>query len=398
MQKLLPGSERLGTQARVHRDRQGHAVTKIYWEHQRKWYYRELYWLLKLQDCPYTPKVIAYDEATSTITMEYVGVDLYDLADPRKELPEDWKVQIHRIYKSLRAVGCSHNDITPSNMTLHKGQLYLIDFSLATGVNENPEQVFGRRTMNYLGDFHKPTTGTFDDKYSLRDSIHYIMKVGRWAPISKDTGEPYSEVNTLIVWGEDSNDILEKVTTQVSKTHAILGIHPFKWTEENRVANLSRLYSTFLGKGSPKYKLSELDQTGRLTLITYTVTDPAVGRTAENKRVNEASWALKRSLREKYGYKIHASNHQYEASRDLKLFFGLKPREYLAKYKEDPFFGEEERVETRDLIGASGWSDVFEMLRRKPRFYLMRLKCTTPPGSNIRLLLTGLQYILIYGK
>ena len=363
MKKLLPGSDRLGTQACIHRDRQGHAITKVYWEHQRKWYYRELYWLLKLQDSPYTPKVIAYDEATYTITMEYVGPDLHDLKSPKKEIPEDWQVQINRIHQDLLKVGCSHNDITPSNLTVHKEQIYLIDFSLATGVNENPEQVFGRRTLNYLGEFYKPKTGTFDDKYSLQDSFHYVLKCGRWAPISRNTEKPYVEVNTLVVWGKDSKDTLEEVKTHISKTHAVLGVHPFKWSEKNKVSNLSRFYGTFLGKGSDRYKLSELDQTDELTLVVYTVSDPVILKTEENKRVNRASWKLKTELREKYGYKIHASNHQYEAARDLNLFFGLKPKEYLAKYKEETFFGEEECVEVKDLMGASGWSDVFEMLR-----------------------------------
>ena len=363
MQKLHPGSDRLGTQARIHRNRHGQVITKVYWEHQRKWYYRELYWMLKLQECRYTPKVLSYDEATYTITMEYVGPDLYDLEDPGKEIPEDWQVQIDRIYEALRAAGCSHNDITPDNLTVYKEQLYLIDFSLATAINENPEQVFGKRTLNYLGEFHKPHTGIFDDRYSLKDSIHYVLKGGRWAPISKVTGKPYIEVNTLVVWGEDSKGIVEGVKTRISKTHSVLGIHPFKWSEENKVSNLSRFYGTFLGKGSDKYKLSELDRTGELTLIVYTVNDPSILKTEENKRVNKASWQLKTALREEYGYKIHASNHQYEAARDLNLFFGLRPKEYLEKYKGEPFFGEEESVKVGDLMGASGWSDVFEMLK-----------------------------------
>ena len=363
MQKLHPGSERLGTQARIHRDRQGHSVTKIYWEHQRKWYYRELYWLLKLQDSPYTPKIISYDEATYTITMEYVGPDLQDLENPGKALPMDWQSQIDRIYKDLRKVGCSHNDITPVNITVYKEQLYLIDFSLATGVNENPEQLFGKRTLKYLGEFFKPQIGIFDDKFSLKDSIHYVLKCGRWAPIGKKPGTRTADLNTLVVWGKDSNDTLQDVKTQISKTHTVIGVHHLSWTEEHKVSNLSRFYSTFLGKGSDKYKMSELDQTGEFTLLTYTISDPTISRTSENKRVTDAAWKLKTTLREKYGYKIHASNHRYEAARDLNLIFGLTPQEYLLKYKQEPFFGEEDSVEVRDLMGASGWSNVFEMLK-----------------------------------
>jgi hypothetical protein len=363
MKKLLPGEDRLGTQGTIYRDRQGHAITKIYWEYQRKWFFRELYWLLKLQDCPYTPKILSYDEKTHSITMEYVGPDLLDLSNPEKEIPGDWNVQVSRIYEALREVGCSHNDITPHNMTLYNGQLYLIDFSLATSINEKPEQVFGARTLKYLGQFFKPEIGVFDDKFALHDCIQYILKTGRWALISEDTGKPYTELQTVVIWGKSSRAILKKVKDFINKDHAVVGVHPFVWSEENKVSNLSRFYSTFLGKGSNKYKLSDLHKSDELILLTYTVNNPTIIKTESNKRVNQSAWRVKTSTRDLYGYKIHASNDRYEAERDLNLFFGLNSKEYLEKYKNEPLFGEEETVEKRDLMGAHGWTDVFEMLK-----------------------------------
>ncbi|MCX6695395.1 MAG: KEOPS complex kinase/ATPase Bud32 [Candidatus Altiarchaeota archaeon] len=78
------------------------------------------------------PKVFKADERSFSITMEYVeGSTLKDVFESDggsiKTLSKEVGVMLRRLHDN----GLVHNDLTTSNLILHEGKVYFIDFGLA---------------------------------------------------------------------------------------------------------------------------------------------------------------------------------------------------------------------------------------------------------------------------
>ena len=132
-------------------------------------FHNEIYWLDRLQHTDICPKLISYDDSLLTIEMSYVGTSL-----TRNNLPSDWKQQCDRILDQLYDHDCSHNDIKPDDILVSDDKLYLVDFgwasNIGTPIPDNWPSMIG-------GDF-RYSTKQFNDKYSLIESIKYVINNG----------------------------------------------------------------------------------------------------------------------------------------------------------------------------------------------------------------------------
>jgi 2-polyprenyl-3-methyl-5-hydroxy-6-metoxy-1,4-benzoquinol methylase len=90
---------------------------------------REVAWLKRLQDLPFVPRLLNVDPAMKCIVTSYCGEPV-----TLENLPDDWELQARFILNRLERAGCRHNDIKPSEILVHNGELRLIDFGWATEV------------------------------------------------------------------------------------------------------------------------------------------------------------------------------------------------------------------------------------------------------------------------
>ena len=89
---------------------------------------REISSLRKLSGCTHFPKLLSVNLSTRDFTMLYAGVEV-----TRASVPGDWKAQMRRIHRTLRAAGIYHNDVWVRNLVVDaSGVLTLIDFGKST--------------------------------------------------------------------------------------------------------------------------------------------------------------------------------------------------------------------------------------------------------------------------
>jgi len=89
----------------------------------------ELFWLKKLSQFSWSPKLI--EEGERHIIMTYVGEPVTITT-----LPSDWKEQMEVILSDLASVSCFHNDIKNAELLVKDGKLHLIDYHHASSTRE----------------------------------------------------------------------------------------------------------------------------------------------------------------------------------------------------------------------------------------------------------------------
>ncbi len=117
-----------------------------------------------------TPKVLEVSE--TTVHMEFVeGERLRDILNSRPELAKDIGTAVGK----LHAAGIVHGDLTTSNMILHEGELFLIDFG--------------------LGFFSKKPEDLATDLAVLREalrSVHFAVLERVWEGVCKGYEKEFS--------------------------------------------------------------------------------------------------------------------------------------------------------------------------------------------------------------
>jgi Kae1-associated kinase Bud32 len=78
------------------------------------------------------PAVYGVDEKSFSITMEFVdGTLLKDIFESDEGSIRSLAEQVGGLLRKLHDSGIVHNDLTTSNLILHDGKVYMIDFGLA---------------------------------------------------------------------------------------------------------------------------------------------------------------------------------------------------------------------------------------------------------------------------
>lgn len=131
-----------------------------------KMFDREVYWLKKLSNSGVTPKYISSNKRCNSVTMEYVGEYL-----TKQNMPKNYEEQIMHITDVLKQYQCSHNDIKPSELLILGDRIRLIDFGWSTKIGEP----IPKQWPTGLGDRFRYKIHNFNDEYSLRKSIKWIL-------------------------------------------------------------------------------------------------------------------------------------------------------------------------------------------------------------------------------
>jgi len=124
----------------------------------------EAYWLIKLSGFSGTPELISVEN--NCLTMTYAGKRVCT-----DNLPVDWELQMTDILLKLSEIKCSHNDIKPTDILVLNKKLMLIDFQWATEKGSSMPAGW----PNYIGRTFKKSDKTYDDQFSFRKSIQWII-------------------------------------------------------------------------------------------------------------------------------------------------------------------------------------------------------------------------------
>jgi tRNA A-37 threonylcarbamoyl transferase component Bud32 len=120
-------------------------------------YEREVYWLRRLHNLDFVPKLISADDQSRTIIMENVG----ELMLTRDMLPVDYSDQLDFILQKLIENNCQHNDLNVQNFLVKDCKLYLIDFGWSTFIDDSVEKDEKLNLRN------RPSEKEFDDTFTM---------------------------------------------------------------------------------------------------------------------------------------------------------------------------------------------------------------------------------------
>lgn len=130
----------------------------------------EIKWLNILKDFDRVPNIIEVTKVTKEIKMNNLGERV-----SVSNLPSDWEYQMEYILSELEKYNCCHNDIKPKEILVKDGKLNLIDFGWATKKGDKIPEKFPEK----IGSKFKYATHDFNDRYSFRKSIKYIIRKNR---------------------------------------------------------------------------------------------------------------------------------------------------------------------------------------------------------------------------
>lgn len=125
----------------------------------------EVFWLNKFEYFDRVPKLLSFDFNSKEIIMEYVGEKIN-----RHNIPDDWELQMGYIINALKEHRCKHNDITPDEILVKNGIIYLIDFGWASKLDKVDYSDF----PPMLGGNFKSDYG-FNDEDSFRKSVLHVI-------------------------------------------------------------------------------------------------------------------------------------------------------------------------------------------------------------------------------
>jgi predicted Ser/Thr protein kinase len=80
-----------------------------------------------LQPFPFVQRLLGKDDTKSTLFLSYMGNPL-----STENLPEDWRVQVDRIYAVLQQKNILHNNISQEKLFVKDGKIILTDFESST--------------------------------------------------------------------------------------------------------------------------------------------------------------------------------------------------------------------------------------------------------------------------
>jgi|GEM_PF-3515096 hypothetical protein len=127
----------------------------------------ESLFLKRLKDSPHFPQ--HYGNTELEITMDYCGVPL-----TKENMPGDCEKQVAEILGALYDANIVHRDIRPANLLVKDNIIKLIDFGWSCEKERAMIDFPKGLGWDFRPGFPEPAT-RFDDEYSLRKSIRWIL-------------------------------------------------------------------------------------------------------------------------------------------------------------------------------------------------------------------------------
>ncbi len=161
-------------------------VEKCFAKRDTNLFLNEIYWLKKLENYKFFPKILKVDYKKKIISISHEGAKISN-----KNKPSNWPKQLKKILLILKKNNCFHSDIKPDNLLVKKKKLVLIDFAQSIKITDLKKNIYKKKRI-------------FFDEYSFN---RINLSIGTNLIISND-------LRVLVVWDQKNNDKIEKKILQ----------------------------------------------------------------------------------------------------------------------------------------------------------------------------------------
>ena len=96
-------------------------VKKYFSSNHSSLFFNEIYWLKKLKNYEFIPRILNIDYKNYVISISYEGERI-----SYKNKPYNWSKQLRKILYCLKKNNCFHSDIKPDNLLVKNNKLILI--------------------------------------------------------------------------------------------------------------------------------------------------------------------------------------------------------------------------------------------------------------------------------
>ena len=269
-------------------------VKKYFTKKNSSHFLNEIYWLRKLKNYKFIPKILNIDYENLILSVTYEGDRI-----STKNKPYNWKKQLQLILKQLKKNNCFHSDIKPENLLVKKKKLKLIDFSQSIKFTDLEKNVFLKNRIFY-------------DEYSIN---RINLSINRNIILSND-------LRVLIVWEPNKQYEIEKKIKQNKKIYIIDKIkikkNFFINVSRDRVYWVDQFYNKKISKNTNKLKkhifvyiIKSINPIFKLNKMIFT---------NENRIVDNSIFKFKRKIRKKKTGIVHISDN-FEVSKEECNFY-----------------------------------------------------------------------------
>ena len=265
----------------------------------------EIYWLKKLKNHKFVPKILHIDYKNLVISITNEGEKISS-----ENKPKNWSEQLEKILYILKKNNCLHSDIKPDNLLVNKKKLILIDFAQSTKISDLKKDVFLKKRI-------------FFDQYS-KNRIN--LSIGKNIVLSND-------LRIIVVWNQKNQNKIEKKIKQNKNIFIIDKIKLRKnfYTDifKDRIFWVDQFYNKKISKNTNKlgsniyvYVVKSINPIFKLNKMIFS---------DENRIVDHKMFTFKKNIRKKKLSVIHISDNFEESKRNA-IFLSKSIADFPAYY------------------------------------------------------------------
>ena len=265
----------------------------------------EIYWLKKLKNHKFVPKILHIDYKNLVISITHEGEKISS-----ENKPKNWSEQLEKILYILKKNNCLHSDIKPDNLLVNKKKLILIDFAQSTKISDLKKDVFLKKRI-------------FFDQYS-KNRIN--LSIGKNIVLSND-------LRIIVVWNQKNQNNIEKKIKQNKNIFIIEKIKLRKnfYTDifKDRIFWVDQFYNKKISKNTNKlgsniyvYVVKSINPIFKLNKMIFG---------DENRIVDHKMFTFKKNIRKKKLSVIHISDNFEESKRNA-IFLSKSIADFPACY------------------------------------------------------------------
>ena len=265
----------------------------------------EIYWLKKLKNHKFVPKILHIDYKNLVISITHEGEKISS-----ENKPKNWSEQLEKILYILKKNNCLHSDIKPDNLLVNKKKLILIDFAQSTKISDLKKDVFLKKRI-------------FFDQYS-KNRIN--LSIGKNIVLSND-------LRIIVVWNQKNQNNIEKKIKQNKNIFIIDKIKLRKnfYTDifKDRIFWVDQFYNKKISKNTNKlgsniyvYVVKSINPIFKLNKMIFG---------DENRIVDHKMFTFKKNIRKKKLSVIHISDNFEESKRNA-IFLSKSIADFPACY------------------------------------------------------------------
>ena len=307
----------------------------------------EIYWLNKLKNHKFVPKILNIDYKNFTISMTYEGEKISS-----KNKIKNWPKQLKKILYILKKNNCFHSDIKPDNLLVNQKKLVLIDFAQSIKISNLKKGKFFKKRI-------------FFDQYSTN---RINLSIEKNLIFSND-------LRVLVVWNQKNQKKIEKKIKQNKNISIIDKIKLRKnfHTDifKDRIFWVDQFYDKKINKNTNKlanniyvYIIKSINPIFKLNKMIFS---------NENRIVDHKIFKFKKNIRKNKLSIIHISDNFEESKRNA-IFLSKSRDDFPAQY----FF------KTQNIFDSK--KDFFKKLNNNKKLRYVVLRNQTSKNDDIDIL------------